>query len=150
MISHQLLNTDQDILSNIPIKTVNSVISTSIDIHTNIQINIYSQNTIDIVYAERYSTDMLIDTNTMENKVNIYDNGQIKLEDKIDLRSNGKLLSQTVIDINTPDYSSLIEALNSHDIRVIRPIVVIIDLLNEITKIAINELKEINNGATTR
>ena len=148
MISHQLLNTDQNVFLNIPIKTVNSVIPAGIDIHTNIQINIYSQNTIDIVYAERYSTDMLIDTNTMENKVNIYDNGQIKLEDKIDLRSNGKLLSQTAIDINTPDYSSLIEALNAYDIRITRPIIAITDLLNEVTKIAINELKECYNGNT--
>ena len=145
MISHQLLNTDQDILSNIPIKTVNSIIPTCIDIHTNIQINIYSENAIDIVYAERYSTDMLIDTNTMENKVRIYDNGQIKLENKIDLRSNGKLLSQTVIDINAPDYSSIEETLNSHDIRVARPILVITDLLNEVTKIAIKELKRYYN-----
>ena len=148
MISHQLLNTDQDVLLNIPIKTVNSVISVipaSVDLHTNIQINIYSQNTIDIVYAERYSTDMLIDTNTMENKVSIYDNGQIKLENKIDLRSNGKLLSQTAIDINAPDYSSLTEVLNSHDIRVTRLILVITDLLNEVTKIAIKELKRYYN-----
>ena len=145
MVSYQLLNTNQDILSNIPIKTVSSIIPTCIDIHTNIQINIYSQNTIDIVYAERYSTDMLIDTNTMENKVRIYDNGQIKLENKIDLRSNGKLLSQTAIDINAPDYSSLTEVLNSHDIRVTRPILVITDLLNEITKIAIKELKRYYN-----
>lgn len=145
MISHQLLNTDQDILSNIPIKTVNSIIPTCIDIHTNIQINIYSENAIDIVYAERYSTDMLINTNTMENKVRIYDNGQIKLENKIDLRSNGKLLSQTVIDINAPDYSSIEETLNSHDIRVTRPILVITDLLNEVTKIAIKELKRYYN-----
>lgn len=150
MISHQLLNTDQDVFLNIPIKTVNAVIPTGVDLHTNIQINIYSQNTIDIVYAERYSTDMLIDTNTMENKVSIYDNGQIKLEDKIDLRSNGKLLSQTAIDINTPDYSSLTETLNSHDTRITRPIITITDLLNEVTKIAINELKEVNNGTTTR
>lgn len=145
MISHQLLNTDQDILSNIPIKTVNSIIPTCIDIHTNIQINIYSQNTIDIVYAERYSADMLINTNTMENKVNIFDNGQIRLENKIDLRSNGTLLSQTVLDINTPDYSSIEETLNSHDIRVTRPIVVITDLINEVTKIAIKELKRYYN-----
>ena len=145
MISHQLLNTDQDVFLNIPIKTVNSVIPASVDLHTNIQINIYSQNTIDIVYAERYSTDMLIDTNTMENKVNIFDNGQIRLEDKINLRSNGTLLSQTVIDINTPDYSSIEETLNSHDIRVTRPIIVITDLLNEITKIAIKELKRYYN-----
>ena len=145
MISHQLLNTNQDVFLNIPIKTVNSIIPTCIDLRTNIQINIYSQNTIDIIYAERYSADMLIDTNTMENKVNIFDNGQIKLEDKIDLRSNGTLLSQTVIDINTPDYSSIEETLNSHDIRVTRPIVVITDLLNEITKIAIKELKRYYN-----
>ena len=150
MVSYQLLNTDQDVFLNIPIKTVNSVIPAGVDLHTNIQINIYSQNTIDIVYAERYSTDMLIDTNTMENKVSIYDNGQIKLEDKIDLRSNGKLLSQTAIDINTPDYSSLTETLNNHDIRVTRPIVVITDLLNEITKITIKELKEVNHGTNTR
>lgn len=145
MISHQLLNTDQDVFLNIPIKTVNSVIPAGVDLHTNIQINIYSQNTIDIVYAEKYSTDMLIDTNTMGNKVSIYDNGQIKLEDKIDLRSNGKLLSQTAIDINTPDYSSIEETLNSHDTRVTRPIITITDLLNEVTKIAIKELKRYYN-----
>lgn len=149
MVSHQLLNTNEDILLNIPIKTTNSVIPACIDIHTNIQINIYSQNTIDIVYAKRYSTDMLIDTNTMENKVRIYDNGQIRLEDKIDLRSNGTLLSKTTIDANTPDYTSLTDKLNDHNNRITIPIIVITDLLNEVTKVAINELKECCNGTNT-
>lgn len=150
MVRHQLLDSEQDVLSNIPIKNVDTIIPTCIDIHTSIQINLYSQNTTDIIYAERYSSDMRIDINTMTNCISIFDNGQIRLEDRIDLRSNGKCLYQTTIDINTPDYSSIEEALNSHDIRVTRPIIAITDLLNEVTKIVINELKEVNNGTTTR
>lgn len=145
MVFHQLLDSNQDILSNIPIKNVKAIIPTCIDIHTGIQINLYSHNTTDIIYAERYSSDMQIDINTMTNSISIFDNGQIRLEDKIDLRSNGKCLSQTTIDINTPDYSSIEETLNNHDTRVTRPIVVITDLLNEVTKIAINELKRCYN-----
>ena len=150
MVHHQLLDSEQDVLVNIPIKNVDVIIPTCIDIHTNIQINLYSQNTTDIIYAERYSSDMRIDINTMTNRISIFDNGQIRLEDRIDLRSNGKCLSQTTIDINTPDYSSIKETLNNHDTRITRPIIVIVDLLNEITKIAINELKRYYNGTNTR
>jgi len=49
---------------------------------------------------------------------------------------------------NTPDYTELTEKLNAYDIRITRPIIVIVDLLTEVTKIAINELKEYYNGNT--
>lgn len=129
---------DQFLYYNIPIKDTTPPIPTVISICANIQLgysptpNITKYNKYNI-YTNIYTT---INTNKIISNINIHNDKEIASENNVNL--------------NTPDYTSLTEKLNSHDIRITRPIIVITDLLNEVTKITLTELKEYCNGTNTR
>jgi hypothetical protein len=125
---------DQFLYYNIPIKDTTPPIPITISIHAGLQLG-YSP-TPDITTYNKYDMYITIDTNAMTSNIQIHTDKEIASENNINL--------------STPNYAGLTKQLNNHDIKVTRPIVVITDLLNEITKIAINELKEFNNGTTTR
>jgi hypothetical protein len=123
---------DQYLYYNIPIKDTTPPIPAVLCICANIQLG-YSP-TPDITIYNKYDMRITIDTNKMTSNIHIHANKEIASEDNVNL--------------NTPDYTELTEKLNAYDIRITRPIIVIVDLLTEVTKIAINELKEYYNGNT--
>lgn len=137
-ITHKLnFNTnevDQFLYYNIPIKDTTPPIPKILCICANIQLG-YSP-TPDITACNKYGIGIIINTNEMTSDIKIY--------------TDKEMISEDNINLNTLDYTSLTDKLNNHDTRITRPIIVIVDLLNEITKIAINELKEVNNGTNTR
>lgn len=123
---------NQFLYYNIPIKDTTPPIPTAISLHAGLQLG-YSP-TPDITAYNKYDICIAIDTNKMTSNIQMYTDKEIASEDNINL--------------NTPDYVNLTKQLNSHDIRITRPIIAITNLLNEVTKIAINELKECYNGNT--
>ena len=125
---------DQYLYYNIPIKDTPPPVPVIISIYMTLQLG-YSP-TPDITTYNKYDMRITINTNKMTSNIQMYTNQEIASENNINL--------------NTPDYVNLTKQLNSHDIRVTKPIIVITDLLNEITKITINELKRCYNGTNTR
>jgi hypothetical protein len=123
---------DQYLYYNIPIKDTTPPIPAVLCICANIQLG-YSP-TPDITIYNKYDMRITIDTNKMTSNIHIHANKEIASEDNVNL--------------NTPDYTELTEKLNAYDIRITRPIIIIVDLLTEVTKIVINELKEYYNGNT--
>lgn len=123
---------DQFLYYNIPIKDTTPPIPAVLCICANMQLG-YSP-TPDITIYNKYDMRITIDTNTMTSNIQMYTDKEIASEDNVNL--------------NTPDYTKLTEKLNAYDIRITRPIIIIVDLLTEVTKIVINELKEYYNGNT--
>ena len=117
---------DQFLYYNIPIKDTTPPIPAVLCICANMQLG-YSP-TPDITIYNKYDMRITIDTNKMTSNIHIHADKEIASEDNMNL--------------NTPDYTELTEKLNAYDIRITRPIIVIVDLLTEVTKIAIIELKE--------
>lgn len=124
---------DQFLYYNIPIKDTTPPIPAVLCICANMQLG-YS-STPEITTYNKYDMRITIDTNKMTSNIHIHTDKEIASEDNVNL--------------NTPDYTELTEKLNAYDIRITRPIIVIVDLLTKVTKIAITELKEVNNGTTT-
>lgn len=126
---------DQFLHYNIPIKDTTPPLPTVLCVvSTDIQLG-YSA-TPDITTYNKYDIHTTIDTNKMTSNVHIHADKEIASEDNINLNAP----------INIPHYTELTEKLNAYDIRITRPIIVIVNLLTEVTKIAINELKEYCNG----
>lgn len=123
---------DQYLYYNIPIKDTTPPIPVIISIYMALQLG-YSP-TPDITTYNKYGMHITIDTNKMASNIHIHTDKEIASEDNMNL--------------NTPDYTELTEKLNAYDIRITRPIIIIVDLLTEVTKIVINELKEYYNGNT--